>query len=311
MSEHAWREFLAADGVHDWVVLHGGPAAVFRVRSLADAAALIQSIAASPGFAESGIVLQLTDDRVTVRLTRDVWSIEERHVALARAISSLARVHGAIADRALVQEVQLAIAAKRDAIDLAFWRAVLGYSPMAADNAIDPLGHGSTVWMQELDDAKQLRHAMHVDVSVAREHVQARLAAALAAGGRVVDASKAPAHWTLSDKAGNRVCLCAWPDGSMEQRGSRAPLPVPGDPANDAAETADGTERLRVFVEQLRQARIHHTLLQVRDGYTMVSLAVPGERWEIEFPASGEVEVEIFRSDGTIAGEEVLTRLLR
>jgi dipeptidase E len=28
------------------------------------------------------------------------------------------------------------------------------------------LGHGSTVWMQELDPAKPLRHAMHVDVSV-------------------------------------------------------------------------------------------------------------------------------------------------
>jgi 4a-hydroxytetrahydrobiopterin dehydratase len=55
---------------------------------------------------------------------------------------------------------------------------------------------------------------MHVDVSLAREHVEARLAAALAAGGRVVDDSDAPAHWTLADRAGNRVCLCAWPDGS-------------------------------------------------------------------------------------------------
>ena len=216
MSEQAWRDFLAAEGVGDWVVLHGGPAAVFRVGSLAAAASLVQSIAASPGFAGSGIVLQLTDDRVTVRLTRDVWAIAERHVALARVVSSLARAHGAVADRAAVQEVQLAIAAKRDMVDLAFWRAVLGYAPMAPDNAVDPLGHGSTVWMQEIDAAKPLRHAMHVDVSVAREHVHARLAAAIAAGGRIVDESHAPAHWTLSDKAGNRVCVCAWPDGSAE-----------------------------------------------------------------------------------------------
>jgi hypothetical protein len=47
---------------------------------------------------------------------------------------------------------------------------------------VDPLGHGSTVWMQDLDRAKPLRHAMHVDVSVAREHVEARLAAALPQG---------------------------------------------------------------------------------------------------------------------------------
>ena len=28
MSEQGWREFLAADGVDDWVILHGGPTAV-------------------------------------------------------------------------------------------------------------------------------------------------------------------------------------------------------------------------------------------------------------------------------------------
>jgi 4a-hydroxytetrahydrobiopterin dehydratase len=91
------------------------------------------------------------------------------------------------------------------------WRAALGYAGVSDDNGVDPLGHGSTVWMQDLDPAKPLRHAMHVDVSVAREQVEERLAAALAAGGRIVDVS--PAHWTLADRAGNRVCICAWPDG--------------------------------------------------------------------------------------------------
>lgn len=88
---------------------------------------------------------------------------------------------------------------------------------MVDDNAVDPLGHGSTVWMQKLDLAKPLRHAMHVDVSVAREHVKARLEAALAAGGRIVDDSQAPSHWTLADRAGNRVCICAWPDGVTQK----------------------------------------------------------------------------------------------
>jgi 4a-hydroxytetrahydrobiopterin dehydratase len=55
---------------------------------------------------------------------------------------------------------------------------------------------------------------MHIDVSVAREHVEARLEAAIAAGGRVVDESQVPSSWTLADRAGNRVCICAWPDGS-------------------------------------------------------------------------------------------------
>ncbi len=70
------------------------------------------------------------------------------------------------------------------------------------------------VWMQELDPAKSLRHAMHVDVSVAREQAEERLAAALAAGGRIVDDSDAPAGSILADRAGNRVCIASWPDGA-------------------------------------------------------------------------------------------------
>jgi 4a-hydroxytetrahydrobiopterin dehydratase len=213
VSEQGWRDFLASEGVDDWVVLHGGATAVFRVGSLSEAAQLAESVAKAPGIAGAGVLLTLADAHVTVRLSRDVWSLEPQHVELARAVSAIARECGAVADRAAVQEVQLAIAARLDAIDVGFWRAVLGYAPMADDNAVDPLGHGSTVWMQQLDQSKPLRHAMHIDVSVAREHVKARLDTALAAGGRIVDESHAPSHWTLADRAGNRVCICAWPDG--------------------------------------------------------------------------------------------------
>lgn len=147
-----------------------------------------------------------------MRLTRDLWGLEDRHVELARAVSAVVGDFGAAADRAAVQEVQLAIAAQADAVDVDFWRAVLGYAPMAPDNAVDPLGHGSTVWMQAFDEGKPHRHAMHLDVSMAREHLRERLDAALAAGGTIVWESEE--HWTLSDRSGNRVDLTAWPDGS-------------------------------------------------------------------------------------------------
>jgi 4a-hydroxytetrahydrobiopterin dehydratase len=218
VSERGWHEFLADGSVNDWVVLHGGATAVFRVGSLSGAARMADAVAKAPGIAGAGVLLTLADDRVTIRLTRDIWTLESGHIELARIVSAVAREHGAVPDRAAVQEVQLAVAAKRGAIDVGFWRAVLGYVPMAEDNAVDPLGHGSTVWMQELDQSKTLHHAMHVDVSVAREHVEARLKSAVAAGGRVVDDSHAPSHWTLSDRAGNRVCICAWPDGFTVDR---------------------------------------------------------------------------------------------
>jgi len=214
VSEQGWHGFLAAEDLDDWVVLHGGATAVFRVGSVGEAARLAAAIAAVPGLEGSGTLLTMADARLTVRLSRDLWQLEPRHVELARAVSAVAKSHGAVAERGSVQEVQFAISAKPDAVDIDFWRAVLGYAPMADDNAVDPLGHGSTVWMQELDEAKQLRHAMHLDVSVAREHVESRLAAALAAGGRIVDDSSAPSAWILADRSGNKVCIAAWPDGA-------------------------------------------------------------------------------------------------
>ena len=212
MSEQGWKDFNAAEGLDDWAVLHGGPTAVFRTGSLVEAAQLAESIAAIPGLAGTRVALSITDGRLAVRLTREMWGVEGDHVGLAKAISSVAQEHGATPDLAAVQEVQVAIAAKPDDIDLGFWRAILGYDGMADDNGIDPLGHGSTVWMQGLPEDKSLRHAMHIDVSVPRSQAEARLAAALAAGGRIVDESEAPVNWILSDRAGNKVCIATWPD---------------------------------------------------------------------------------------------------
>lgn len=167
MSEQGWQEFLAAEGLEDWVVLHGGATAVYRLPSMAEAAQLAAAVAQVPGI--DGALMTVADGQLTVRLTREVMRLERRHVDLARAVSALAREHRAPADRSKAQEVQVAIAARPDVMSVGFWRAVLGYAELAEDNAIDPLGHGSTVWMQDLDPAKPLRHAMHVDVSVARD----------------------------------------------------------------------------------------------------------------------------------------------
>lgn len=41
----------------------------------------------------------------------------------------------------------------------------------------------------------------------------------------------------------------------------------------------------------------------------MVTVAVPGERWEIEFLSDGSIEVEKFVSQGDIAAEEALSEL--
>ena len=209
MSEAHWKEFLKSDGLEDWVVLHGGPSAVFLTNSLIEAADLARAVAQLPGLEGTTVQLSIVSNRLTVRLTREVWKIEEEHITLAKEISRIAKSLGAVAEPNQVQEVQFAVAAKKDAIDLKFWRAVLGYDPMLDDNAIDPLGVSSTVWMQDIEEGKTLRHAMHIDVSLSKESAQARVDAAVAAGGIVVDGSHAPSWWILADRSGNKVCVVA------------------------------------------------------------------------------------------------------
>ncbi len=219
MSDLGWKEFLAAEGLDDWVVLHGGPTAVFQTASLADAATLAQAISQLPGLDGTPAHMSILTKSLTIRLTREVWNTEVEHIELAREISKIANSHAAVAAPSMVQEVQFAIAAKPDAIDVGFWRAVLGYQPMLDDAGIDPLGISSNVWMQDLDLNKPLRHAMHIDVSVSKEHAQSRVDAAVSAGGVIVDSSEAPSWWVLADRSGNKVCVVAWPDGAKASKG--------------------------------------------------------------------------------------------
>ncbi|MGI8683589.1 MAG: hypothetical protein ACR2MO_00540 [Acidimicrobiales bacterium] len=63
------------------------------------------------------------------------------------------------------------------------------------------------------------------------------------------------------------------------------------------------------FLERLTAARIHYTLDSVRSDAVMVRIAVPGERWEVEFLREGWMEVEVFRSSGGIQDSTALDRL--
>lgn len=64
------------------------------------------------------------------------------------------------------------------------------------------------------------------------------------------------------------------------------------------------------FLNDLRDARIQYQLAHHRDDAVMVQVAVPGERWEVEFLEDGTVEAEVFRSDGTIRDSSSLGELL-
>jgi 4a-hydroxytetrahydrobiopterin dehydratase len=155
--------------------------------------------------------VDLRPDGVTVRLfTHDVHGLTNHDVALAREISAAARELGVAADPSAVQHVQVAI----DALEIPevrpFWHAVLGFQHVGDDDEQDTHRRGPTFWFQQTDAARPQRNRIHIDVYLPYDQVEARIAAALAAGGHVVSDAHAPGWWTLADSEGNEVDLAIW-----------------------------------------------------------------------------------------------------
>lgn len=65
------------------------------------------------------------------------------------------------------------------------------------------------------------------------------------------------------------------------------------------------------FLDRLTAAKIHHTLSAPTPRAILVTIAVPGERWEVEFRESGEVEVEVFVSRHGVEPASTLDELFR
>ena len=61
-------------------------------------------------------------------------------------------------------------------------------------------------------------------------------------------------------------------------------------------------KKLLEFLNKLEETNIYYKLNKVRDAI-MVEVAIPGERWEVEFFSDGQIEVEKFISDGVIHDE--------
>lgn len=208
-------KFLEADGVEDWRVLNDGVCAYFGTGSFAAGARLALAIGDLDGLGPRQPDVDVRHDGVTVRLVTiadDRFGLSERDVELARQISGVARELGATPDPSAVQAVQVAIDAMSHPEVMAFWRAVLGYEYRDAEreDLMDLRGRGPFFWFQQMDEPRPQRNRVHIDVWVPPEVAEARVAAALAAGGRLVSDKFAPAWWTLADPEGNEVDVAAW-----------------------------------------------------------------------------------------------------
>lgn len=209
------RKFRQAAGTADWRVVGDGARANFTTGNFAKGAAFVAEIARAADEADHHPDVDLRYGSVMVRLiSHDVGDLSERDAALAARISEIARGLGIDATPGTVQSIQIAI----DVVDLGavlpFWEAVLAYERSGGEDLADPIAVGPNVWLQQIDAPRAERNTMHVDVYVPRDQADARVEAALAAGGRIVDDTYAPEHWTLADPEGNEVDVAPWRDDS-------------------------------------------------------------------------------------------------
>jgi 4a-hydroxytetrahydrobiopterin dehydratase len=205
-------QFHESQGVEDWRVVGDGACAYFRTGSFAASARLVQAISQVPGVEDHTPGLDLRRDGVTVRLltyTDDYYGMSRRDVEIARQISAAARRLGLSADPSAVQSLLVIPGATSTAEVMPFWRAVLGYEPRRdspAEDLVDPHDRGPGFWFERMNEPRaEGGGAIHVAVWVPSEQAESRIAAALAAGGRMVRDQFAPSWWTLADAAGNEV----------------------------------------------------------------------------------------------------------
>jgi pterin-4a-carbinolamine dehydratase len=207
------RAFHEAAGVEDWRVLFWGAHAYFRVASFSEGARFVAAIAELAEAVGHFPDVDLRPESVTVRTSSRVdGALSERDVELARGISAAARAMGLEPDPSRVQVVGIAVAQDEGSDSQPFFAAVLGYDELGDTDVIDPHRRNPHFSFQKLHPPKPGRGRTHIDISVPADQVEARVAAALAAGGRIADESHVPDWWTLASPENHGVDIAGWPD---------------------------------------------------------------------------------------------------
>jgi 4a-hydroxytetrahydrobiopterin dehydratase len=207
-----------------WRFLLGSLRTSVPVESLARAIGLAtDAVAVCGNDADRHLRVDARPDRVVFTLQSvESAAVTTTDVELALRITAVAQKSGLQAQPEIgtdaprsVQVLEIAI----DALDIAgirpFWKAVLGYTDEVGregseDPLVDPVGQGPAIWFQQMEQPRPQRNRIHFDVCVPHDEATRRIETALAAGGRLVSATRAPAFWVLADLEGNEACVTTW-----------------------------------------------------------------------------------------------------
>ncbi|WP_088288296.1 4a-hydroxytetrahydrobiopterin dehydratase [Kineosporia sp. A_224] len=221
------RDEIAAARLTDWRKLAQGLHARYLVADFAAGARFVTavgeagdatghhpSVSLGTGYVDLKLVTAdavYRDDEGTKHLVE--W-VTQQDIDLARRISEIAADDGLDADPAAVSVVELGLDTARSATIAPVWAALLTGNPGSqghgspGDEIRDATGRVPNLWFGDGDEHGSPRQRFHVEVYVAPEVAERRIAAVIAAGGSVVDDSDAPSLTVVADQDGNRGVLC-------------------------------------------------------------------------------------------------------
>ena len=217
-------EQIAAADLADWRKLAQGLHARFLADDFGTAARFVVAVGEAgdalghhprtsigPGYVD----FKLTSDDAIYRDSEGTeyvveW-VTQQDVDLARRITQIAADHGIAADPASVSHIELGLDTTNSAAIAPVWAALLTGNADAqghgspSDEIRDATGRVPNLWF---GDAETSAQRFHLEVYVAPEVAEQRIASAVAAGGIVVDDGEAPGLTVIADQDGNTGVVC-------------------------------------------------------------------------------------------------------
>jgi len=212
MATVSVNEILAADLV-DWRPLVNRLQARYRTGDFATGLEFLVDVGAAAEAANHHPDVRLGYTHVDIALSsHDAGGVTDRDLGLAATITDLAAERGLTAEPATLSATEVALNAVDRAAIGPFWAAVLtGDAANYADDddIADPTGQNPLLWFQPTEQRDAVPEmCFHLDVWIPPEQLEARIGAAVAAGGTLVDESEKPSFVVLEDAEGNKACLC-------------------------------------------------------------------------------------------------------
>jgi 4a-hydroxytetrahydrobiopterin dehydratase len=214
-------------GLTDWRKLGQGLHARYVIDDFGSGAQFVAAIAEAGRAAGHHPRVTLGDTYVDLKMISDdavyrddegtdhvVEWVTQKDVDLARRVSEIAADQGVKAAPSQITTVELALDTPNPGLIAPMWAALLTGSTEArgrgtiGDDVRDATGRVPILWFQDTDQHDTPRQRFHLDVWVPPEEAEGRIAAAVAAGGEIVDDSQAPSFTVIADPDGNRACVC-------------------------------------------------------------------------------------------------------